>query len=207
MKLQRNEEVCGYKTILLVDLQLLPVVRLQSLAGTDMHPNFNRADMITINGTGIARRFGRAGVRQGKHGYRLASAPQRAPQTTLESKESKSMKQEYAEIISEAVGTANLIFVPTEYIVNQMAKLNERVSCRSHELEVGVEPRVVMIWAEQRKPEGTKTRQSGYTAIHLSSEVDPTNLSAALKDGILLLTLTKTSSKKGRSERENPVGT
>lgn len=167
------------------------------------------------------------------------------------------MKQEYAEIIPDAAGSVNLIFVPTECIVNQMAKLNERVSCRSYELyekrgrepgreledwlqaesellrvfpaemsdfgnqlivraevrgfameklEVGVEPRFVLVKAEQRQLEGAETRRSGCTAIHLSSEVDPTNVSTALKDGILVLTLTKTSSEKGCGEREDPVG-
>jgi HSP20 family molecular chaperone IbpA len=177
---------------------------------------------------------------------------------TLEAKEIRSMKQKYAKTMPEAASPARLFFVSTECITNQMAKLYERVSCRSYELyekrgrkpgreledwlqaesellsvfpaemndfgnqlivraevrgfameklEVGVEPRVVLVKAEKPQPEGATTPRSGYTAIHLSSEVDPTNVSTALKDGILVLTLTKTSSEKGRSERENPVGT
>jgi HSP20 family molecular chaperone IbpA len=167
------------------------------------------------------------------------------------------MKQAYAEKMMEGAGPVNLIFVPTERIADQMARLNERVACRSYELyerrgcepgreledwlqaesellrafpaemidsgnqfivraevrgfateklEVGVEPRVVLIRAEQRQPEEAEPRQSGYTAIHLPSEVDPTNVSAALRDGSLVLILTKTTGEKGGGDREGPVG-
>jgi HSP20 family molecular chaperone IbpA len=172
-------------------------------------------------------------------------------------KERKSMKQESAEKMTEAAGPVNFIFMPIERIVDQMARLNERVACRSFELykrrgcepgreledwlqaeleilrafpaemsdsgnqlivhaevrgfateklEVGVEPRFVLIRAEQRQPEEAEPRQSGYTAIRLSSEVDPTNVSATLIDGILVLTLTKTTSEKDCGDMEQPVG-